>query len=61
MGNLDVQGKLPHEKYYLLFEPLPNFMQIIAFLDRNVRLSGVFEKRRYPQGMFDFGGMPLIL
>jgi ATP-dependent Lon protease len=34
VGNLDVQGKLPHEKYYHLFEPLPDFMQVIAFLDR---------------------------
>jgi ATP-dependent Lon protease len=34
VGNLDIQGKLPHEKYYHLFEPLPEFMQVIAFLDR---------------------------
>jgi len=34
VGNLDVQGKLPHEKYYHLFEPLPDFLQVIAFLDR---------------------------
>lgn len=34
VGNLDVQGSLPHEKYYHLFEPLPDFMQVIAFLDR---------------------------
>ncbi|MBI4318411.1 MAG: BREX system Lon protease-like protein BrxL [Chloroflexi bacterium] len=34
VGNLDVQGRLPHEKYYHLFEPLPDFMQVIAFLDR---------------------------
>lgn len=34
VGNLDVQGKLPHEKYYHLFEPLPEFLQVIAFLDR---------------------------
>jgi len=34
VGNLDIQGKLPHEKYYHLFEPLPDFMQVIAFLDR---------------------------
>lgn len=34
VGNLDVQGGLPHEKYYQLFEPLPDFMQVIAFLDR---------------------------
>lgn len=34
VGNLDVQGTLPHEKYYHLFEPLPDFLQVIAFLDR---------------------------
>jgi len=34
VGNLDVQGTLPHEKYYHLFEPLPDFLQLIAFLDR---------------------------
>ncbi len=34
VGNLDVQGNLPHEKYYHLFEPLPEFLQVIAFLDR---------------------------
>lgn len=34
VGNLDVQGCLPHEKYYHLFEPLPDFLQVIAFLDR---------------------------
>ncbi len=34
VGNLDVQGKLPHEKYYQLFEPLPDFLQVTAFLDR---------------------------
>ena len=34
VGNLDVQGYLPHEKYYHLFEPLPDFLQVIAFLDR---------------------------
>jgi len=33
-GNIDVQGGLPHEKYYHLFEPLPDFMQVVAFLDR---------------------------
>jgi len=33
-GNIDVQGGLPHEKYYHLFEPLPDFLQVIAFLDR---------------------------
>jgi len=34
VGNLDVQGNLPHEKYYHLFEPLPDFLQVIAFIDR---------------------------
>lgn len=34
VGNLDVQGSLPHEKYYHLFEPLPDYLQVIAFLDR---------------------------
>lgn len=34
VGNIDVQGLLPHEKYHHLFEPLPDFMQVIAFLDR---------------------------
>jgi len=34
VGNLDVQGQLPHEKYYHLFEPLPEFLQLTAFLDR---------------------------
>jgi ATP-dependent Lon protease len=34
VGNIDVQGDLPHEKYYQLFEPLPDFLQVIAFLDR---------------------------
>jgi ATP-dependent Lon protease len=34
VGNIDVQGKLPHEKYYHLFEPLPDFLQVTAFLDR---------------------------
>src|SRR6476620_12795501 len=34
VGNIDVQGKLPHEKYYHLFEPLPDFLQIEAFIDR---------------------------
>ncbi|MDG6027359.1 MAG: BREX system Lon protease-like protein BrxL [Candidatus Brocadia sp.] len=34
VGNLDVQGNQPHEKYYHLFEPLPDFLQVIAFLDR---------------------------
>ena len=34
VGNIDVQGNMPHEKYYHLFEPLPDFLQVIAFLDR---------------------------
>lgn len=34
VGNIDVQGGLPHEKYYHIFEPLPDFLQVIAFLDR---------------------------
>lgn len=34
VGNLDVQNKLPHEKYYHLFEPLPSFLQVEAFIDR---------------------------
>ena len=34
VGNLDVQTKLPHEKYYHLFEPLPDFLQVEAFIDR---------------------------
>jgi ATP-dependent Lon protease len=34
VGNLDVQGRLPHEKYYHLFEPLPSFLQEEAFIDR---------------------------
>ncbi len=34
VGNLDVQGKLPHEKYYHLFEPLPSFMQVEVLIDR---------------------------
>lgn len=34
VGNIDVQGNLPHEKYYHLFEPLPAYLQVIAFLDR---------------------------
>ncbi|MFC1835953.1 S16 family serine protease, partial [Thermodesulfobacteriota bacterium] len=34
VGNLDVQGDLPHEKYFHLFEPLPDFMQVEAFIDR---------------------------
>lgn len=34
VGNVDVQGDQPHEKYYHLFEPLPDFLQVLAFLDR---------------------------
>jgi ATP-dependent Lon protease len=34
VGNIDVQGNLPHEKYYHLFEPFPEYLQEIAFLDR---------------------------
>jgi len=34
VGNIDVQGDMPHEKYYHLFEPLPDYLQVIAFLDR---------------------------
>jgi len=34
VGNIDVQGNLPHEKYYHLFEPLPDFLQVEAFVDR---------------------------
>ena len=34
VGNLDVQGKRPHEKYYHLFEPLPSFLQVEALIDR---------------------------
>jgi ATP-dependent Lon protease len=34
VGNIDVQGNMPHEKYYHIFEPLPDFLQVIAFLDR---------------------------
>ena len=34
VGNLDVQGRLPHEKYYHLFEPLPSFIQVEALVDR---------------------------
>jgi ATP-dependent Lon protease len=40
-GNIDVQGGLPHEKYYHLFEPLPDFLQVTAFIDRlHAYLSG---------------------
>jgi len=34
VGNLDVQGSLPHEKYFHLFEPLPSFLQVEALIDR---------------------------
>ncbi|NLG52329.1 MAG: BREX system Lon protease-like protein BrxL, partial [Chloroflexi bacterium] len=34
VGNLDVQGDLPHEKYFHLFEPLPSFLQVEALIDR---------------------------
>jgi len=34
VGNIDVQGRLPHEKYFHLFEPLPDYLQVVAFLDR---------------------------
>ncbi len=34
VGNLDVQGRQPHEKYYHLFEPLPSFLQVEALIDR---------------------------
>ena len=34
VGNLDVQGKMPHEKYYHLFEPLPSYLQVEALMDR---------------------------
>jgi ATP-dependent Lon protease len=34
VGNIDVQARLPHEKYYHLFEPLPDFLQVEAFIDR---------------------------
>ena len=34
VGNIDIQGSLPHEKYYHLFEPLPDYLQVIAFIDR---------------------------
>jgi ATP-dependent Lon protease len=41
VGNLDIQGKIPHEKYYHLFEPLPSFLQIEALIDRlHYYLSG---------------------
>lgn len=34
VGNLDVQGRMPHEKYYHLFEPLPSYLQVEALIDR---------------------------
>jgi ATP-dependent Lon protease len=34
VGNIDVQAKMPHEKYFHLFEPLPDFLQVEAFIDR---------------------------
>jgi len=34
VGNLDVQGSLPHEKYAHLLEPLPSFLQVEALIDR---------------------------
>lgn len=34
VGNIDIQAKQPHEKYYHLFEPLPDFLQVEAFIDR---------------------------
>lgn len=34
VGNLDVQGRIPHEKYYHLLEPLPSYLQVEAFVDR---------------------------
>jgi len=34
VGNLDIQGKLPHEKYFHLFEPLPSYLQVEALIDR---------------------------
>ena len=41
VGNLDVQGAVPHEKYYHLFEPLPSYLQEEAFIDRlHYYLSG---------------------
>ena len=30
VGNIDIQAKMPHEKYYHLFEPLPDFLQVEA-------------------------------
>ncbi len=34
VGNIDIQARLPHEKYYHFFEPLPDFLQVEAFVDR---------------------------
>jgi ATP-dependent Lon protease len=34
VGNLDVQNKVPHESYYHLLQPLPDFMQVEALIDR---------------------------
>mgnify|MGYP000892247545 CR=1 FL=1 len=34
VGNLDVQGSLPHEKYAHLLEPLPSYLQVPALVDR---------------------------
>jgi ATP-dependent Lon protease len=34
VGNLDVQGRIPHEKYYHLLEPLPSYLPVEAFVDR---------------------------
>ncbi|MBI9047498.1 MAG: BREX system Lon protease-like protein BrxL [Anaerolineaceae bacterium] len=34
VGNLDVQSSLPHESYYHLFQPLPEFLQVEALIDR---------------------------
>ena len=34
VGNIDIQARLPHEKYHHLFEPLPDFLQVEAFIDR---------------------------
>ena len=28
VGNIDIQAKMPHEKYYHFFEPLPDFLQV---------------------------------
>ena len=41
VGNIDVQGRIPHEKYYHLLEPLPGYLQEEAFVDRlHCYLSG---------------------